>query len=367
MARQMTRVALWSSGLLLVLTGVLLLAPASWVESAWMTRAWVVWPALTARLHALVPFALTLPLLALVSVAVLAWALRRRPRWRRSLLALLGWAAVLALTFVPAWGAAYRRTPLSETLGLPAAGADAAALLDALDRLVALLQAEAPSRALAGRVDTATLETAVAAAARCVQATDTAVSGRRVAVPPRVRPLPAGALLRSGYAGVSLPWLLEPHVDAGLPPAAYLAVAAHELTHAAGWAREADTDALSVLAGLGCDHAWVRYASALHGLQVVVTSLRPLLDEQSPRRARLEAALAALPSSAQAERAALADAVRQWHDPTLARVVTTVYDGYLRSQGVEAGVADYDAAGALLGAALHVCDQDPRAPPRWCP
>ena len=363
----MTRAFLWSIGLLLVLSSVLLLAPASWVESVWMAGAWPVWPALTARLHALVPIPLTLPLLALVPLALLAWALRKPPRWRRSLLALLGWAALLALAFVPTWGAAYRRAPLAETLGLPAAGADAAALLDALERLVARLQADAPPQALAGQVDTTTLASAVAAAARCVQATDAAVSGRSVAVPQRVRPLPAGVLLRSGYAGISLPWLLEPHVDAALPPAAYLAVAAHELTHAAGWAREADTDALSVLAGLGCDHAWVRYASALHGLQVVVVSLRPLLDEQGPGRERLEAALAALPSAARADRAALADAIRSWHDPALARVVTTVYDGYLRSQGVEAGVADYHAAGALLGAAMGVCRQDPGAAPRWCP
>ncbi len=367
MARWMTRVFLWSSGLLLVLSSLLLVAPAGWVESAWMTGAWPVWPALTARLHTLVPVPLTLPLLALVTLGLLGWALRRRPRWRRSLLTLLAWAALLALAFVPAWGAAYRRAPLAETLGLPSAGADTAMLLDALERLVARVQADAPPQALAALDDVTGLEAAVAAAGRCVQATDAAVSGRSLAVPQRVRALPAGALLRSGYAGISLPWLLEPHVDAALPPAAYLSVATHELTHAAGWAREADTDALSLLAGLGCDHAWVRYASALHGVQVVVVSLRPLLDEQGPERARLEASMAALPSAAQADRAALAHAVRRWHDPTLARVVTTVYDGYLRSQGVAAGVADYDAAGALLGAALAVCEQDPGAAPRWCP
>jgi len=154
-------------------------------------------------------------------------------------------------------------------------------------------------------------------------------------------------------------------VDAGLPPAARLATATHELTHAAGWAREADTDALAVLAGIACDHVWVRYANALAGVSAVRTALLPLAPTGSDARAHLERVVATLPEAAQLDRAALSAAVARWYRPGVARGVTQVYDAYLRSQGIEAGVADYDASGALIAAALAACDQERSRP--WCP
>ena len=357
-------------GLLLGLNLVLALAPTSWIESVWLAGAWRAWPAVTARLHALVPVGLTMPLLLVLTLAALAWGLRRPPRWRRAPLALLAWAALLALTFLPAWGAAYRRPTLAATLQLSGSGADRAALLDALERLVAAVEADVPALPLAelvpaGERSAPELDAAVRAAAACVQETVALVSGTTVSVPPRVRHLPEGSMLRSGFAGITLPWLLEPHVDAGLPTASFLAVAGHELVHAAGWAQEADTDALAVLAGLRCDHAWVRYASALHGVQVVSVSLRPLLTADGPDRVRAEAALAALPDAARADRAALTQAVGRWRTAVVSDLVTRVYDGYLRSQGVTEGVADYDAAGALLAAAMTACARQQR--PGWCP
>ncbi len=347
-----------------LLNAALLLAPESWLEAVWMQRIWPLWPAVTARLHALLPLPVTLAALLVVALLTLAWALRRPPRARRGLLALVTVSAVALSTFVPAWGAAYRRAPLATTLGFELKTADPEALLDVLEALVARVAAEAPSEPLVVLADGPSLAAAAAAAARCVAEADAYVSGRPVALPPRVRSLPAGTFLRAGFAGMALPWLLEPHVDAGLPAAAWLGVAAHELTHAAGWAREADTDALSILAGFACDHPWVRYASALRAVQVVSTSLRPLLREGSAEHVRLQRALAALPEVAHEDRAAQVAAARRWYAPGLAAAVTGVYDNFLRSQGVREGVADYDAAGTLVGAALVACKAGDGA--RWC-
>ena len=364
-SRRLRRVALWLVVLVLgLLNAVLLLAPADWLERHWLGGPWSWWPALTSRLHALLPLPVTLSALAIIALAALLWALARPPRLRRSLIALLAGGALLASTFVPAWGAAYRRVPLATSLQLEPGGADREALLESLEQLVRLVAADAPAQPLAVLADEPSLALAVAAAARCVADADELVTGRRVAVPPRVRSLPAGTFLRAGYAGIALPWLLEPHVDAGLPAAARLGVAVHELTHTAGWARESDTDALAILAGLGCDHEWVRYASALRGVQAIQVGLRPLLPEGSAERARVQAALASLPQVAHDDRSAQVAAARQWYTPALAEAVSGVYDGYLRTQGVAGGIADYDAAGALVGAALAACGVGASA--SWC-
>ena len=359
------RSLLWLLALaLLTLNALLLSAPPTWLEHVWFASVWPLWPASTALLQTLVPWPITVPVLLVLSLGLVVWAAWRPPRGRRVVFTILVWTALLAASFVPAWGAAYRRVPLATTLEFASADNQRDTLMVALEQLVERVGADAPARPLALEADRAALDGAVAAAARCVASADAFVSGREVALPASVRSLPAGTLLRTGYAGISLPWLLEPHVDAGLPTASWLAVATHELTHAAGWAREADTDALSVLAGLRCDHPWVRYASALHGVQLVSTSLRPLVSAGSPDQARMRSALAALPVVAHDDRAALRAAADRWYAPTVAHAVSRVYDGYLRSQGVSDGIADYAAAGALVGAALVACGTAGDAP--WC-
>lgn len=352
---------------LIVLNVALLSAPQAWVETVWVRHIWPVWPMFTARLQATTSLPLSLTSIVLLGGFAIACvtALGRPPRARRLGLVTLTSLALLALTFVPAWGVTYRRAPIDATLALPSDAATVTTLLRALDELALRAHRDAPTGGLVGVADDAALAQAVAAAARCVADADAAVSGRRVSVPPRVAALPAGTLLRAGYGGIALPWLLEPHVDAGLPPAARLATATHELTHAAGWAREADTDALAVLAGIACDHVWVRYANALAGVSAVRTALLPLAPTGSDARAHLERVVATLPEAAQLDRAALSAAVARWYRPGVARGVTQVYDAYLRSQGIEAGVADYDASGALIAAALAACDQERSRP--WCP
>ena len=359
------RALLWlASASLVGLVAWLLLAPPAWIETVWLHGPWPRWAHGTSRLHTATALPLTAIVVLVGTALTLSVALLRPPRWRRSGVALLAWLTLLALTFVPAWGASYRRAPLAQTLGLADDAATVPVLLEAFERLAARVHADAPERALAASANDAAFDAAVAAAARCVSEADALVSGRVISVPARVTPLPEGTLLRAGYGGISLPWLLEPHVDQGLPPAARLAVATHELAHAAGWAREADTDALAMLAGIGCDHDWVRYANALAGMQAVRASLVPLVDAQGVERASVDATLAALPPAAHADRAALVEAVAHWYRPAFAQRVTTVYDAYLRSQGVDAGVADYDASGALLAAALAACDRGATRP--WC-
>ncbi len=331
MTPRQARALRWLTGLVL-----LDLAVAPW-PTALIERLYArgLYPLLSRALAPLVDatgVSLTLSLLAawvLVSLGTLASRRVRRRFVPNVLAAMLG----LAVSFLWMWGLAYRREPLQALLGLgdePITSAQAAAAVDAL------LPDLASPRA-------GTTRDRVAAAGRCVESEVARVSHAFVPVPRRVRTLPPGALLAFGFSGITSPWLHEPHVDGGLPQVAFVATAAHELAHAAGFAREADTDALAVLAGLSCDDPGVRYALALHAVELIAGAVPA--DARTPLLERL-------PDAARTDLDAIAAAAARYRVGPLAGGAARVYGGYLKSQGVQAGMADYDRATALVIRAL---------------
>lgn len=313
--------------------------PAAWVEGAFSGGLFPLTSRVLAPLVGAVPFSLTGTLLAALLAAALATLATPRGRarfGRRLLRRWLPWTVAVALLwFDLAWGLAYRRDTLAQLLRISAGPPTAAQVRVAQGRLLDVVTGTAGTPS-AGRAD-------VAAAARCVAAEVMRVTGTRVDVPRRVKQLPPGTLLRAGFSGVTSPWLLEPHVDAALPPAAKLATATHELTHAAGFAREADTDALAVLAGLHCGDPAVRYALALHALLGLAAGMTP--NESGTL-------LAALPQRARNDVRALDAASARYRLPWLQRATTAVYGTYLRSRGVSGGMADYGRAITLVVQAL---------------
>ena len=134
--------------------------------------------------------------------------------------------------------------------------------------------------------------------------------------------------------------------------------------HTAGWAGEAETDALSVLAGIACDDPDVRFASALHGLLLVRAELLRLPHAEPAWREALDVRWSTLPRVANEAWAASSAALARHRSAAIERTVGATYDAYLRASGIEGGIADYGRAGVLLLAALEGCDQRPDAP--WC-
>lgn len=313
--------------------------PAAWVESAFARGLFPLTSRLLAPLVSSVPFSLTLALAAALVGAALATLLTPRGRARFLPRLWRSWApwaaAVLLLGFSLVWGLSYRRDTLAALLGVPDTPPAPEQVQTARKVLLAALEGAVGSPP-AVRGD-------VAAAARCVAGEVDRLTGVAVAVPDRVKSLPAGTLLRAGFAGVTSPWLLEPHVDPALPPAARLATATHELTHAAGFAREADTDALAVLAGLRCGDPAVRYALALHGLRLVADGM------PATASTRL---LAALPARARHDLRASDEAAARYRLPWLQRATAGAYSAYLESRGVRSGMADYARATTLVVQAL---------------
>ena len=348
--------------------GALRAPPAGWIDGPWAAGLLPPLSAATAAWIDASPISLTLIgagawLLVVVVVAT------RRGLDRTSRLA-WGLALVVALgpTFELAWGLGYRRSPLEARLALGAAAPTAEPTWAVLDRLVTVAAASAPPSREAVALGTRWSPEAFAAAATCVAAADAFVMGRDapLRLPGRIRELPAGLLLSGGFAGFQAPWWREPHLDGGLPPVAATSTALHELAHAAGWAREAETDALATLAGLACADPEVRFAAALHALLLVRAELGRVAHDDPAWRARLDATWATLPAVAGDAWAASRAALVRHRSATVERAAGAVYDGYLRAQGVEAGIADYGRAGVLLVNALGACDDATTPPTPWC-
>jgi hypothetical protein len=339
--------------------------PTPWIEAHWLP-SWLP-PASRATATAIdaVPVSLTV-LSAVALVAVLGgWAWRWRGRRHRLL-----WVAAALLTLGPAfelaWGMAYRRIPLETRLALPAEAPDATAAWAALDRLAAIAAAAAPGDLARLAGDAPWWDEALANGSACVAATDAYVSERSepLRLPRTVRRLPAGTLLRGGFSGVQSPWWREPHVDGGLPPAAALATGLHEVAHAAGWAGEAETDTVAILAGLACADPDVRFASAVHALPLVRAELLRMHHADPDWRQGLDARWARLPQAVRSAWSAASAAAARHRSAPLQRVATATYGVYLRAHGVAGGMADYGRAGVLVVAALDRCEVDAAAP--WC-
>lgn len=282
----------------------------------------------------LVPFSLGAVLVPIAIVGLLVGvgmafskSLRRTVWLRRSLLVLLlayGW-------FVLAWGGNYNREPVETLLTLPERPVGEAEVLELTNYFAEIITENVDSprdvpRALAS-VRTSLLE-------------DLATYGLGgVRLPPTVKMLPAGTLLTFGYAGVISPFTLEAHVDGGVTDTTKVSVGAHELAHVAGFAGEADTYLVSTLAGLKAEDGFARYSIALGMFDRASAQLPP-----ETRQALIDA----LPAAAQEDYWAIQDAKRRYYRPALAQPLSGVYDTYLRSQGVSAGVSDYGRVIKLL-------------------
>ncbi len=270
---------------------------------------------------------------------VLWWRAWRRGRRRGVRWYALRWGAlrctllalVVYVLFVALWGAGYRRVPLADRLGLDEASVSDDEWRDCASGLLGVIAA----------TETAPRDVDVALASfrASLAATIATWDGVPVTLPARIKSPPRGSLLTFGSAGVTSPFTLEAHVDRALPDAAFVRVAAHELAHVAGLCGEAEADLAAALSGLKAEHAFVRYAIALDLFRSVVRRLPA--TEQSAWVERL-------PERARADLRAERDAYLRYRSDALSKVQSRVYDTYLRSQGVEDGLANYALAADLF-------------------
>lgn len=274
---------------------------------------------------------IVLPMWLLVSL-VRSWRQREVTFWRW----LLRWGerlliacVIIASWFLLTWGLNYKRVKVETVLELGRTPATTDSFYTFALSLIDTMQNTANTPR-----DANSIATARDAGRRSLQQVILELNGSRVHLPERAKATLPGFLLLSGNAiGVISPWLLEAHVDGALPTPHYLAVTLHEFVHLAGYAGEADADFLAAVAGMRADDALLRYSMALSLFSKVAWRLpseqyRTLYEQ--------------LPEQAQTDLEAMRAAVRRYQVPNwFEQVQTRVYDSYLKSQGVEAGIRDY--------------------------
>ena len=265
----------------------------------------------------------------LVVILALLLTLFTRQRWR-----ILGPAILFAaLVFPFTFGLGYRTTQLEARLHVASAAPDVAGLAahtgDALLRL--------PSEPLA------TFGEQAERAATCVHEFLTTAALFPTWKAPTPRQLPNGWLLTFGVSGFINPFTHEVHVDPALPGWYTEHVLRHEFAHTAGFSREAEAEAVALLAGLGCRDAGARYTG--------YTALAVWLHHAGA------VASGTLPSGVQLDIAALSGALEQHTNTALEQATSAVYSQYLQTQGTE-GTSDYARA-------LHVTAQVFVGKPCW--
>ena len=320
--------------------------PPAWVEQHF-SRAWfpAVQRALTALSNA-VPFALLDALLILGSGAVLlmAGSALRAPRGQRARnFARRAWQAAVAaalvyLVFLAAWGANYRRLPVTAFLDFDDSRVTDAAVLALNEAAIGELGRLRPALAAegAGWPDARSVATGLQPA--LAEATGLLGLPGPVRASRPKRSLLDAYFTRAGVSGMTDPFFLETLVASNLLPFELPAVVAHEWGHLAGLARESDASFFGLLLCLHADDA-AQYSA---WLEIFVRTLAA--RDREGRRA----AVSRLPEAVRADLQAMADRSARDQVRVVSRMAWRTYDTYLRSQRVESGVRNYGEVVRLL-------------------
>jgi hypothetical protein len=318
-----TRLALIAAALVAAVVPV----PAAVVER-WYSAAF--YPLLQAAVTPatnLVPFAL---LDAAVVLLLAVWTARFARRLRAAGLTraalrgagdLLVAAALAYLAFLAMWGLNYRRVPLEEKLAY-----DMSRVTPEAARQFAVEAVRQTNAAHASASDGATreaLERAFAETARALGAS------RPTAVGIPKRSLLQLYFRRAAIDGMTDPWFHEIILNPDLLPAERPFVLAHEWSHLAGYADEAEANFVAWLSCLRGDGA-ARYSAWLAAYQHAAAVL-----SREERRA--------LPPLAEGPRddlRAMAERYRR-SSPAVREAARQAYDSYLRANRVREGIESY--------------------------
>jgi hypothetical protein len=253
-------------------------------------------------------------------------------------------AAVLVyFVFLLLWGFNYQRSPLAASVGLPMAAprpgelaAACAALIEESETLRADVREDGNGIAMVrGGV-----AGALARAGLGYDALDDqwpVVAGEAA---PAKRVLLSPLLAFLGISGVFMPFTGEANVNATLPEWTLPFVAAHEIAHQRGFAREDEANFLAYASCARHPDPAARYSAALEGSLYALAALRavdPAAHQalQSRRGPAVKRDLDAL------------EAWRRRYKGRAADVHEKVNDAYLRAQGTE-GVTSYGRMVDLL-------------------
>lgn len=332
---------------LVVLAGVCALAPMQppTVERWYALGLYPSIQAVLTPLSNLVPFAvldvLLVATLVFVSICVVG-AVRaiRRSRSARPLASLVGTLLVagslLYLVFLTLWGFNYRRVPVSQHLELSPAPATTAGVVSLGSRAVVELNR---LHADAHRIGWNEREWQDEALTRAFHGTQRLFSDSRPASVGRIKSSLLGTYFRwSSVDGMVNPFGLEVLANPDLMPWERPFVAAHEWSHLAGYANEAEANFIGWLTCVRGDvpsqySGWLFLYWQIAGQ--IEASERPGLAEM-------------LGEGPRADLQAIAERLRRGQFPLLRTFSWRVYDRYLKANRVDEGVRSYDEVLTLI-------------------
>lgn len=330
--------------------------PAAWVDRWFWAGVYPPLQRTVTRTTNLVPLALFdlligfAALVVLVSIVQLVRATARR-KPAAVLVAtghLLLCGSLLYLWFAGLWGLNYRKSPIEATLALRPGPADVRAVpllgQSAVEHLNALYSATH-----ARRVEQPEWRNPI-----LLRAFDSTLVrlGRRSRIEPgRLKHSLIGPYFRwTGVDGMISPFTLEVLGNPDLLPFERPFVAAHEWSHLAGYADEAEASFVGWLTCVGADSP-SQYSAWLYLLWQIRAEIAPA------ERAALDKALMDGPRE---DMAAIAERLRRGAAPVLRRASWAAYDSYLRANRVEEGVHSYSRVLELLTKAQFEGDWRPR-------
>lgn len=146
---------------------------------------------------------------------------------------------------------------------------------------------------------------------------------------------PKGILLRFSTAGVYFPWTGESNIDAGLHPIQIPFTMAHEFAHGYGFTDEGTCNFLAYLACIQSDNPVFRYSGHLSYWRYLASSYR-----RNDREGYAEY-FKTLPKGMVEDLYSIDENSDKYPD-ILPRWRDAVYDTYLKTQGIEEGVINYN-------------------------
>lgn len=305
-----------------------------------------IYPAIQAALTSwsnLAPVALFDVLIGGVVVTwlVLLWRDLRRRRWSATLVRLVVRTATVAaamyIAFLVVWGFNYRRVPLEAKLNIDYRAVSPTAAEQLARTAVSELNRLYPRRATSPGPMNPSLEPALAK-------TQAMLGARRPAVPGRPKRTLLDPYFRAASVdGMTDPYFLETMTLSTLLPVEQPMTIAHEWAHLAGYADEGEANFVAWLVCLAGDDA-ARYSAWLS------TYLETLSAVDAATRKALASELQTGP---RADLTAIAERARQHVSPIVTAIGWSIYDRYLKANGVERGARSYsDVVRLILGTKL---------------
>ncbi len=253
------------------------------------------------------------------------------------LLGLLAFAGGAIFFFYVLWGYNYNRPDIYEDLKMRQQTIDSAYLINEIDRVTEeLVVARSAvsldsSKAINEQDIPDNLETLIRNDLEDLLESWGVPTYGRV----RVRKLaPKGILLRFSTAGVYVPYALEGHIDGGLHPIQWPFTMAHEMTHGYGYGDEGTCNFIGYLACMRSENEVIRYSAIRAYWRYLMSDLKKL-DKDLYRKHMIN-----LPRAIKTDIGAIIKYMDRYPD-IMPAVRDKVYDSYLKSHGVKAGLANY--------------------------